>query len=212
MWSSPILGIAANKRWRVTTMAKTACPALLGLYVNSQKYVDRGASCGAWRNKVLRKLRANPPDLIVISHSDRYNLHRSNGVRYPKAQRPAVWKQALHRTLVALPRASEVLVLGSVPHNRGNPRKCLKHNRGDISACATPKAGPEWRKIEHALKATTKARGATWGGLYGQICSYDPCPLVQGNILVWRDKSHVTDTFAKQLQPTFRALLEAALR
>ena len=36
--------------------------------------------------------------------------------------------------------------------------------------------------------------------------------LVQGNILVWRDKNHVTDTFAKQLQPTFRAMLEAALR
>ncbi len=212
MWSSPIRRIARNKGWRLLTMAKTACPALLGLYVNSQKYVDQGASCDAWRHKVMKKLRAKPPDLIVIAHSDRYNLQRPNGLRYPKAQRPAVWKRALHRTLMALPKASKVLVLGNVPHNRGNPRKCLKKHRADISACATPKAGQGWRKIENVLKATTKARGATWGGLYGQICSYDPCPLVQGTILVWRDKSHVTDTFAKQLQPTFRALLEAALR
>ena len=212
MWSSPILGIAANKRWRVMTMAKTACPALLGLYVNSQKYVDKGASCDVWRSKVLKKLKAKPPDLIVIAHSDRYNLQRPNGLRYPKAQRPAVWKRALQKTLVALPRASKVLVLGNVPHNRGNPRKCLKNNRDDISACVTPKARQDWRKIENALRAGTKASGATWGGLYGKICSYDPCPLVQGNILVWRDKSHVTDTFAKQLQPTFRAMLEAALR
>lgn len=212
MWSSPIRRIALNKGWRLLTMAKTACPALLGLYVQSQKYVDQGASCDTWRRLVMSDLLADPPDLVVIAHSDRYNLQRANGVRYPKAQRPAVWKRALHRTLVALPKASSVLVLGNVPHNQGDPRRCLTNHRHDISACASPRAGRDWRKIENVLRATTRARGATWGGLYAKVCSYDPCSPVQGRILVWRDKSHVTDTFAIQLQPTLRAMLEAALR
>ena len=212
MWSSPIRRIARNKGWRLVTMFKTACPALVGVYVQSQKLVDRGASCRTWRSKVLRKLKTYPPDLIVVAHSDRYSVHRPNGDKYPKAQRPAVWRQALARTLAALPKSSKVLVIGHVPRNRGNPRRCLKRNPDDISACVTPRAGPDWRKIDNALKATARARGAHYGAVHNKICSYDPCPLVHGNILVWRDKNHVTDAFARQLQPTFRTMLEAALR
>jgi hypothetical protein len=212
MWSSPIRGIARNKGWRLLTMAKTACPSLLGLYVQSQKLVDEGATCRAWRENILGRLNANPPDLIVIANSDRYSLHRPDGVKYPKVQRPALWKQALARTLAALPKSSRVLIVGSLPHNAGNPRNCLMQNRQDISACASPKGGAIGRKIEHVLKATAKARDARYGAVYGKVCSYDPCPLVQGNILVWRDKNHITDTFARQLQPTFRRWLEAALR
>ena len=122
-----------------------------------------------------------------------------------------MWKKALASTLAALPKSSKVLVIGNAPHNRGNPRKCLKRNPDDISACVTPRAGRDWRKIDNALKATARARGAHYGSVYGKICSYDPCPLVQGNILMWRDKGHITEKFAVQLSPAVRALLEQAV-
>ena len=40
-----------------------------------------------------------------------------------------------------------------------------------------------------------------------EVCSYDPCPLVQGEILMWRDGSHLTRTIVEQLTPSIREML-----
>jgi SGNH domain (fused to AT3 domains) len=212
MWSSPFRRVAQAKGWRLLTMTKTACPALLGLYTQRQLEIDGGTSCQKWRRNVIARLKTNPPDLIVITASDRYKLFTANGALHAKSKRPSLWTQALKKTLAALPAASQVLVLGDVPHNFGNPRKCLNHSRDDMSRCVSPKAGPAGRRIEIALKDSARANGAQFRTLYGQICSYDPCPVVQGHILMWRDKSHITNTFAVQLQPSVRAIVEEALQ
>jgi hypothetical protein len=212
MWSSPVRRISLNKDWRLVTMTKTACPALLGLLTRRQMEIDRGASCQRWRRNVIDKLKANPPDLIIITQSDRYKLYSSTGRVQARSKGPSLWKQALRKTLAALPARSKVLVIGDVPHNSDNPRKCLNHNRNDMSRCVTPKAGPAGRRIEIALKEAARANGADFRTLYGQICSYDPCPVVQGEVLMWRDRGHLTNKFAVVLQPSMRAIMEEALR
>lgn len=212
MWSSPFRRATTNKGWRFVTMIKSACPALLGLHPANQRRLDGGKTCLKWRRNVIDRLKANPPDLIVIASSDRYKLVSGKGKVYPKSQRPAVWRDAVRKTMAALPARSEVLILGDVPHNRLNPRKCLKSNRNDMSRCVSPKAGASGRRIETALRIASAANGAHFRTLYGKICSYGPCPVVQGNKLMWRDKTHVTDVFAVQLQPSIRRMMEAVLR
>ena len=212
MWSSPVRRISLNKDWRLVTMTKTACPALLGLFTRRQMEIDRGASCQQWRRNVIDKLKADPPDLIIITQSDRYKLYSSTGKVQARSKGPSLWKQALGKTLAALPARSKVLVVGDVPHNFDNPRKCLNHNRNDMSRCVTPKAGPAGRRIEIALKEAARANDADFRTLYGQICSYDPCPVVQGDVLMWRDRGHLTNKFAVVLQPSMRAIIEESLR
>jgi hypothetical protein len=212
MWSSPIRHIVHDKGWRLLSITKTACPALLGIYTKSQVEIDGGANCQRWRRNVIARLKADPPDLVIITQSDRYPLYTAKGALQPKSKRPALWGRALKKTLAALPARSRVLVMGDVPHNSSNPRRCLSHNRGDMSMCVSPRAGPEGRTIETALRATARASGAHFGTLSGKVCSYDPCPVVQGRILMWRDKGHLTNTFAVQLKPSIRALMVEALR
>lgn len=212
MWSSPVKRIAAAKGWRLLTMVKSACPPLLGLYTKRQVELDRGATCQRWRKNVIGRLAAYPPDLIIITHSDRYTLSTRKGTIRPRGEWKQAWRQALERTLKALPRSSNVLVLGDVPHNQRNPQKCLTRNRGDMSRCVTKKPSAKQRQIEFGLRNTARAEGASYRTLFGKICSYDPCPVVQGDILMWRDRSHVTNRFAVQLRPSMRAIIEDALR
>ena len=113
--------------------------------------------------------------------------------------------------IAALPQSSRVLVLGDVPHNDLNPRACLSRNRKDMSACVSHNDQPMSRKIEAGWRAAAKDKGAQFRTLKGKICSYQPCPLVQGNILMWRDKGHITEKFAVQLTPAVRTLLEQSL-
>ena len=115
------------------------------------------------------------------------------------------------RTIDAMPDASTVVLMGDVPRNRVNPIKCLARSRGVISRCVTYKEPLHERKIERAFRQAAADRGAQFRTLYNQICSYDPCPLVQGNVLVWRDRHHLTATFTMRLAPSLKSLFKAGL-
>ena len=211
MWSQPVRRVAAQRDWRFLTMTKTACPALLGIYNRRQMEIDGGTSCQQWRRNVIKRMKAYPPDLIIITQSDDYKLYSRTGALQPRSRSKTLWKQALKRTLDALPKQSQVLVLGDVPDNRVNPRSCLGYNRSDMSQCVTRRAGVRGRQVEFGLRDTARANGATFRTLHGKICSYEPCPVVQGRILMWRDRTHLTNRFAVKLQPSMRAAIDDAL-
>ena len=211
MWSSPIRRIAESNGWRLTVLTKTACSPVLGIHTPRQREIDGGVSCRAWRRNVIDRLRANPPELIVLTSSDSYTLARLNGAAVPRSKWPATWRKGLKRTLAAYPSRSHVLVLGDVPHNVLNPRECLVRNSHDMSACTSPRYHSLTHRIEQAWREAAKAKGATFRTLSGKICSYKPCPVVQGSVLIWRNQTHLTNQFALQLTPAMRAHLEDAV-
>ncbi len=212
MWSSPVKRIAQNKGWRFVVMAKMACPALLGVLPRGRYEVDGGVACRKWQRTVIDRLKAHPPSLVIIASSGNYPLVDSNGRAYSASQRRAVWREGVIRTVAALSKRSEVLILGPVPRNSVDPRLCLLRNRRDMSKCVTPRATARGSSTEGALRSGAAASGAHFRTLSGKICSYDPCPVVQGNKLVWRDKGHITDTFARQLQRSVKGAIESAMR
>ena len=63
------------------------------------------------------------------------------------------------------------------------------------------------RLVEVAIRAVARDKGARFGTIYDRVCTYDPCPLVQGEILMWRDSSHLTRTIVEQLTPSVREML-----
>ena len=46
---------------------------------------------------------------------------------------------------------------------------------------------------------------------FRSVCPYDPCPVVLGTELIWRNRSHLTATIARRLAPSMRVLVEDAL-
>ncbi len=207
MMLSPIKNVAEDKGWRLITLVKKACPPVLGIHNVAQKWLDDGKTCRAWRRKAIDWLAAHPPDDIIISHSDRYGISNLRGRRLHGTAVATAWRKGMKRTLAAMPPSAEVLLVTDIPINRGNPVRCLKHHPDDISSCSTRKEPPAGRTVERALEQAARARGATFRSIYNKVCTYDPCPVIQGDILVWRDRGHFTATFSDQLTPAFRTLL-----
>ncbi len=208
----PFKRVAKREGWHVQTLIKGACIPLSGLENSLQQQLDRGSSCRDWKRRAIDWLNeGEAPDLIVITHSDRYVLARRDGTPYAKTTWPTRWQTALERTVAALPQASTTLILGDVPRNDGDPVACLSADPGDISACASPREAPEERTMERALRAGAKASGALFDTLHDSICTYDPCPLVHGDVLVWRDRSHLSATFSGHLTPALQQMLREAL-
>ncbi len=199
--------VAEAAGWHLVTLIKGGCPPVLGVSNEPQWLLDGGATCARWRAGALRWLRLHPPDAIVLTHTDGYAIVDDGGRRLHGEARLRRWRVGMRRTIEALPGRSELLVLGDTPKNRQNPIPCLLRHPGDMSACVSRPVAPSWRLVERAIQRVSTAKGALHRSLYRKVCPYDPCPLVQGQLLVYRDKSHLTATFARILAPSLRGML-----
>ncbi len=210
--ATPIVTVARENGWRLTTLVKKACPPVLGIYNLARKWrTDRG-HCRVWRRKALAWLNDNPPDHIILAHSDAYAISTLAGKRVVGDRRAPLWRAGVKRTIERMPASSKVLVLGDIPENRTNPVQCLQQHPTDISKCTTARQPLAKRKIERAIEQGAKAAGADYRRFFDKVCSYDPCPVVHGRVLLYRDRGHLTATFAKRLTPTFRAMLTGVIQ
>ena len=210
MYLTAFKRIADARGWRLMTMTKAACPAFVGLHGTLQYRIDKGRSCRAWRRNVIDRLHANPPDFIIFGHAP-YRLKTISGADVPVSGRPAAWQQAVKNTLGRLPAESEVLVLGLLPRTRTDPVGCLRNHRRDLSRCVTSAVPAANRSVDRAIARGARRGGGRYATLHDKVCTYDPCPLVQGKVLMWRDSVHLTETFASKLRPSISAMLDERL-
>lgn len=211
MLVDPIRRAARNAGWRVETMLKGACMPILGTMNTAQWKLDGGDSCREWRIRALARLTLNPPDLLILTGNDNAVFVDKTGRELPRADRAAVWRKGTARVIERLPAETRLLVLGDVPDTKGNPIRCLKRDRSDMSRCTTRREPLGKRVIEQAVRSTVTARGHEFATVHGKICPYDPCPVVQGRTLIWRSKGHLSASFARQLTPTLRRIITRAL-
>jgi hypothetical protein len=153
----------------------------------------------------------DPPALVVLAHADSYRIVDRRGRTIRGRKRVSTWRNKLQATVASLPEASDVLVFGDAPNNAGHVVRCLKRHRSDMSACTMRRESRSERTIERALQQGAVRSGAAFRTLYGKVCTYDPCPLVQGRVLMWRDASHLTQTITERLAPSVEMLLNEVL-
>lgn len=211
MWVPAFRRVADQQGWKLVTLIKGACP-LAAVGVKGQYRVDRMRSCRAWRDNVLAWLSDHPPDVIVVTDRSRYQMVYADGLLIPERKRPRRLRVGLTKTLMAMPASSRVVVLADAPEYGYNPVICLRQYRGNMSRCAVRRQGFRQRIYERMERSAALEAGAQFRTLYHKICSYDPCPLVQGDVLIMRDRGHVTATFARQLAPSIRSKVLGSLR
>ena len=121
------------------------------------------------------------------------------------------WQGALQKTLRAIPKRTRVAVISDTPRPPREVALCLKRHRANMSACQFSRGSARSWEAVAADKRAARAHGALHASVFGKVCSYDPCPLVQGNKLVYRGVHHITATIARQLAPSMRAIVRKTL-
>jgi plastocyanin len=76
-----------------------------------------------------------------------------------------------------------------------------------LSDCTTRRGRSLAPEHDAAERQAAQANGARFADLNDVICPYDPCPIVSGDTLMWRNESHLTATYARQLAPAVRDLV-----
>jgi hypothetical protein len=209
-WLPGLIKAGSSRGWKIISITKSACPSVT---VQFQEPVFHGAqaSCNTWRSRGESWLRVHKPDLVIVSNSHKYRLIDSHGNRIPPSGVEGAWKVGLGKTLDALPAASRVIVLGDTPFMTADVPACLSRHRTNISACEETQSKALDPAHDAAETSGANSHGATFASLNAKICSYDPCPLVINELLVYRNESHITATYARQLAPSMARIVNQAL-
>jgi hypothetical protein len=209
-WLPALVAAAEGEGWRVTTLTKAACPPAQVDF--GRKEPGAAASCDAWRADALAWLAEQPPDLLLMTGAGRvYNILGADGQPLAEDDALASWQRGLAATLGPVAATTRVVVLADTPLMRRNPVSCLEDSPGDMSACQTPRSAALGDPLDTGERETAEAAGAVFESLSDLVCPYDPCPVVIGDVLLWRNADHITATFAESLAPAMGALVERHL-
>ena len=202
-WFPALQEMAVQNHWRLDVRTKKGCP-MADIPIADPA---RGPECGPWRKKVIAQLTAEHPDLIIMS-AYRYTTTRSAIGANPDD----VWRNGMQTTLDEMrPLAKNVLVLGDTPTPLNDVPGCVASHLRHVSACMNPRAAAVMPgRLAVELDAAV-AHGATFVPTGDWLCTSSECPVVIGNLLVYRDNSHMTTATSLWLEPYLQAAITPLL-
>jgi peptidoglycan/LPS O-acetylase OafA/YrhL len=151
--------------------------------------------CLEWSKNVIAWLERERPDLVLISQSTSYPETA------PKAM-AAAWSRLIEMGL-------DVRPIRSTPVLAFDPDKCLIDRKNWSIDCA-PTRDIAFR-TDLVAKAADELKLRVLD-LTKYLCGADRCPIVIGGTLVYRDRHHLTATFARSLGNAFERELSLDAR
>ncbi|MDA1362881.1 acyltransferase family protein [Glycomyces luteolus] len=192
-WLPAVLDAAEARDWHVIAYTKNACIIETGQEALGE---ERYRSCAAWNDDVVAEIDRIAPDLVLTYGSrvgyEAYETFPDYTDRYGQ--------------LVATGAA--VVALRDTPSPRFDIPLCVDLNGRNASECTVDRAS---YYDEGAFEALEVPPGVHKVDLTDYICGPRACPPVIGNVLVYRDDAHLTNTYAATLGPYLGAELAAVL-
>jgi peptidoglycan/LPS O-acetylase OafA/YrhL len=200
MWLAAFGRAGGAEHWKIVDWTKSSCPAADITVFN--KSLNRSyTECDAWRQQTIERIGTLQPDLVFVSDSE--NVVGSSVT-------DEQWTDDTLRTLAALRSASHarIVLIQDDPVPAYDMPSCVAQHVDSLNACTFPVSKAYSYPSRHrALAAGVKAAGFEVVDPRPWICTATTCPAVVGNLLVYRDDTHLTNTFSGWLAPMVAPLL-----
>jgi peptidoglycan/LPS O-acetylase OafA/YrhL len=207
----PALEVLAERHhWRLVALTKRECPPG-EVQVRSQIDAREYSQCDAWRENSLKRIEGEDAGTTVVMSGDaEYTPYDDGGGQLNGADAAEALESGYVETLERLDAAGmEPVVIRDNPASDHDVPSCVSENLDHLESCAFP-----WirdRNREFDVRAA-KATGTFLIDVTPEVCPSDLCRAVIGDALVFRDKAHLTATYARTLSPWIgRSLKEAGV-
>lgn len=194
-WFAPVDEIASREGWRLHVYTKSACS-----FVPGAAWPDY-PECETYNENLMEHLRADPPAIVFVS-----------GLSKDVALHVQTWTQLREagvRRVVALYNTPGPILPG---REDNDVARCVLDllPEGDYTQCAY---GFNKDGLHVLGEAADQVDGADYVDLQDWVCPPSDlgpkCPPVIGEVLVYREGSHITDTYSRTLTDPLHYRLHA---
>jgi len=200
-WMPALVPLAERNGWHIVTYLESGCSFARATTV--VRGVQR-AECRRWVDNVVGLLGADRPDWVITSQLQPAALD-SAGRSTMDAMVTGL--REVWTSLLAL--GSRIAVMADNPGPGGNVFECVERHPRRLTACAFDRAtAPSGARAQ--LRAAIGLRNVYIVDLNDAICPTDRCAPVIGNVLIYRETSHLTATYVRTLTPRLAVALFSA--
>ena len=187
MWMPALIQFAQRYHWRLVPLIKTGCvPAAI-----------TSGSCAAWYRWALAHVRRLHPRAVVLSQTW-WSGSAQEGI------------DGVSRELRDLaPLTPRLAVVEDPPGSGRVTLDCLLARGATLGSCAF-RVTPDQMATYASLRREARAAHAAYVPTLRWFCVRGLCPAVVGTIVTYRDSTHITATYARQLARPLGAAVAAA--
>jgi SGNH domain (fused to AT3 domains) len=196
---SPIERIAKRRGWRLVEQTRQGCPpadTLVWATFLGRPYPE----CGTWHGDALKRIARAHPAMIIVAGSAHYGVVQ-DGQRLSGPPNLRALSAGYGRFLTQLRDiTARVVYLTDSPRPPQYIPDCVAQNMHHLRRCAFPRA----RAVENEQALKAAANGVDGVHVVDptpEFCPRDLCAAVIGNVLVYRNSGHVTDTYVRTMTP-----------
>ncbi|WP_197319128.1 acyltransferase family protein [Saccharomonospora sp. NB11] len=186
-------GISERLDWELVVLGKPGCP------LTATEELPNNESCVIWNRFILPKIIDLQPDAVVTmaTRDVRVGLQEWTPEGYVRQ-----WERLNEAGI-------PVAAIRDNPRFDFEPAGCAQ-----IQGITSEKCGHPRDEMYHAVppyETMPVPPNTSFVDLSDYFCTPTHCPPVIGNVLVYMDDNHVSDTFMKTLSPVLQTKLLAAL-
>ena len=196
-WFEPLRRIAEQRNWRLRTFTRSGC-TMVG--------VENGVieKCRTWLKNVLTEIQSSEYSLVVISgYTNREDLVDES----PDGFINNITE--LHSALTI--NSQKVIYLADSPGPLLHVPICLSANIQTVQNCNFEREEAINEQTAEILKGVWSSETSRFVDLTDWFCTSQICPVVIGNMVVYRDISHISSVYALALTNVLMNELEISL-
>jgi peptidoglycan/LPS O-acetylase OafA/YrhL len=196
--------LVQQRGWRLIVLTKAECPPE-ELEVKSMVEDREYSQCDEWRQSALERIETGDEHTTVIMSGDtEYTPYGPHGEELSGDAAANAMEAGYLRTLNRIKAAGpRTVVIRDNPTSTEDVPSCVSEDIQHLDRCSFPRKR-EWDR-EYDVRAAKASPETHLVSFIADICPGEICRAVIGNALTYRDKDHLTATFARTLEPMLEA-------
>ncbi|MFE6306790.1 acyltransferase family protein [Nocardiopsis sp. NPDC057823] len=204
-WVPALMGLGEERGWRLVLYTKSSCA-----FTDTMTKGPEGGpyeSCQEWNRAVVEELAELRPDLVVTSSST-----SAVPAQGGEEDRVPMLAEGMTRLWGELGEVSgPIVALRDTPRQRRDVVECVARNPEDPGECTIP-LSEAFKRDDPQERAVDSLPGETaLVDMSDLFCAGGECPAVIGNVMVYRDSGHITNTYVSLLTDHLGERLDEAL-
>ena len=198
-WFPALEELANARRWKLIVFAKSGCPTA-DVRIR-RTFLD--PECVVWRKRVVEILSAAEPTMVVMSSAP-YDPGGSDVGR----DSDDVWRRGLTTTLEQVrPTTAELLIIGDTPLPIHQIPNCLSNQPRNVRGCIAPRdESVDVSRVELEREVAGE-HDASFVSVSDWLCGTWECPVIIGNMILYRDNNHISATASTYFAPFLAAVM-----
>ena len=197
-WQDAMAKLGTKNHFEVISLIKSGCPAA-EVTVKANNKTSPYSACDKWRENMIKRInQIEKPDIIIISSLSIY-------APYDKAIKDRMnwWSNGLSNTIKKLKNDKvKILILGDTPFPIKNIPDCIAANAHDVNKCNITLSSQQNFDMSILESKLANKLNVSYFNPKPWLCTRKDCPAVINGVVVYRDASHISLTYARVLAPS----------